>query len=59
VSIALEDILNETEQINIPGTTSEHPNWQHKISVSIEELAANAQFARVGEAFAKMDRRIG
>lgn len=33
-----EDITKETEQQNLPGSTTEYPNWQRKMKVSLEEL---------------------
>ena len=57
VAIALDDIVGVREQINIPGTMDEHPNWRRKLPVAIEELRASETFGRVGEAFAKTGRR--
>lgn len=34
----LEDALGEENQVNMPGTVSEHPNWRRKMLVDIEEL---------------------
>jgi 4-alpha-glucanotransferase len=56
VSIALDDLLGEIEQINIPGTVNEHPNWRRRLSVSLEALADHVQFKRVGEALARAGR---
>ena len=36
--IPLEDALEVIEQVNIPGTIDEHPNWLQKLPVSIEEF---------------------
>jgi 4-alpha-glucanotransferase len=57
VAIALDDIVGAVEQINIPGTTHEHPNWRRKLPVEIEALGDHAGFRRVGEAFGKTGRR--
>ncbi|MGA7664272.1 MAG: 4-alpha-glucanotransferase, partial [Pseudolabrys sp.] len=37
VAIALDDIVGEREQINIPGTVDEHPNWRRKLSLELED----------------------
>jgi 4-alpha-glucanotransferase len=37
-----EDLLKETEQQNLPGTTSEYPNWRRKMRYTIEQLQAGA-----------------
>lgn len=34
----LEELLGETEQQNLPGTTSEAPNWQRRVALSTESL---------------------
>ena len=57
VAIALDDIVGAVEQLNIPGTMSEHPNWRRKLPVALEELAVHEGFARVGEAFARAGRK--
>ncbi|MEW6982412.1 4-alpha-glucanotransferase [Colwelliaceae bacterium 6471] len=36
--IPLEDALEIEEQVNIPGTIDEHPNWSQKLPVTLEEL---------------------
>ena len=33
-----EDLFKETDQQNLPGTTTQYPNWRHKMKYSIEEL---------------------
>ncbi len=37
-----EDFTKETEQQNLPGTTSEYPNWQRKMRVTVEDLTGPA-----------------
>ncbi len=32
----LADILGQTEQINLPGTTDQHPNWRRKLNLDLE-----------------------
>jgi 4-alpha-glucanotransferase len=56
VVVALEDVLDEIEQINIPGTIDQHPNWRRKLPVAIEDLAAHKNLRRVAEAFAQAGR---
>jgi len=36
--IPLEDSLEIAEQVNIPGTIDEHPNWRQKLPITLEEL---------------------
>ena len=33
-----EDLLKQTEQQNLPGSTAEYPNWRHKMKAAVEEL---------------------
>src|SRR5579883_1069464 len=33
-----EDLLKETEQQNLPGTTEQYPNWRRKMKCTVEEL---------------------
>ena len=34
-------VTEERDQVNLPGTTNQHPNWRHKQSLSLEELLTN------------------
>jgi 4-alpha-glucanotransferase len=58
VAIALDDIAGAVEQLNIPGTTSEHPNWRRRVPVALEALAGHDGLRRIAEAFAKTGRRL-
>jgi 4-alpha-glucanotransferase len=41
VMVQLDDLTDESDQVNLPATTDEHPNWRRKQSLSWEELAAD------------------
>ncbi len=43
----LEDILGQTEQMNVPGTSTEYPNWRHKLSKTLEELPSDERIRRI------------
>jgi 4-alpha-glucanotransferase len=45
VALQIEDLLGEILPVNVPGTDREYPNWQRKVSVDIEEMAARADLA--------------
>jgi 4-alpha-glucanotransferase len=47
-----EDLLKETEQQNLPGTTAEYPNWRRKMKCSVEELWESPEV----QAFTRMFR---
>jgi 4-alpha-glucanotransferase len=32
-----DDLLGEREQLNVPGTTFEAPNWRRKLSVNVDD----------------------
>ena len=36
--IPLEDVLEIIEQVNIPGTVDEHPNWRQKLPLNIDDI---------------------
>ena len=65
--VRLEDVLGESEQQNLPGTTTEHPNWSLRFVQTVKELAADpriralaAHLQRLRAASAsKGKRRIG
>jgi 4-alpha-glucanotransferase len=47
-----EDLLKETEQQNLPGTTEQYPNWRRKMRCTVEELWTSPEI----EAFTQMFR---
>ena len=56
VVLALDDILDVRDQINIPGTVEQHPNWRRKLPVALDDLAAHDGLRRVADAFAQAGR---
>jgi 4-alpha-glucanotransferase len=40
----LEDVVGMLDQTNLPGTTTEHPNWRRKLILSLEEFQHDARF---------------
>ena len=45
--IPLEDALELEEQVNIPGTTEEHPNWKRKLPISVRAIWDNPKAAEL------------
>ncbi|PWU02336.1 MAG: 4-alpha-glucanotransferase [Terriglobia bacterium] len=43
LAINQEDLTKETEQQNLPGTTSQYPNWGRKMRFSVEQLHSDPQ----------------
>jgi 4-alpha-glucanotransferase len=56
VSVAIEDVFGAREQMNIPGTVDEYPNWRIRWPVSLEQLQDDARLMRLSEAFARAGR---
>jgi 4-alpha-glucanotransferase len=54
VALQIEDLLGMIDPVNVPGTFAEYPNWQRKLTVSIEDLQARsdlaARFAEINRA---------
>ncbi len=48
-----------TEQINVPGTVDEHPNWRRKLTVPLEELEQSTGLKDVAAAFRATGRAAG
>ena len=40
VALQIDDLLGMTDPVNVPGTFAEYPNWQRKVTASIEDMAA-------------------
>lgn len=53
VLVALDDLLSETEQVNVPGTVAQHPNWRLRSRLPVEALRADTAFARLAENLSK------
>lgn len=46
ILIGLDELLGEKTQMNLPGTTSEHPNWRLKARVSLEQFGTDATLSK-------------
>jgi (1->4)-alpha-D-glucan 1-alpha-D-glucosylmutase len=42
--VQLEDVLGQVEQVNVPGTVDEYPNWSRKLSATIDDIFARDDF---------------
>ena len=49
VLMQAEDAVGCVDQVNIPGTVGEHPNWRRKLPVELELLAEHPLFRAVTE----------
>ena len=50
VAVQLEDIVGALDQTNLPGTTSQHPNWRRKLPLSLEQLSGDRRFVELTRA---------
>jgi 4-alpha-glucanotransferase len=53
VSATLEDALGVEERPNVPGTTTERPNWSIALPVAVDELAAHDGVQAVADAISE------
>lgn len=49
--VPIEDLLGEPEQPNLPGTTTEHPNWRRRLPAPLQQSLAHPSMQRRLEAF--------
>jgi 4-alpha-glucanotransferase len=52
VVLALEDALGLIDQPNLPGTVDEHPNWQRRLPVPLEDLFDDPRLTALGRVMA-------
>ena len=52
--IPMEDALLLKEQVNIPGTIDEHPNWKRKLPVSVDEFWQQPEVRELVEAMSEL-----
>jgi len=54
-----EDLLKQVEQQNLPGSTSEYPNWRRKMKCTIEELWTTGEIQDFAQMFHRWLERTG
>ncbi len=59
VQINQEDIFLDLRQQNLPGTTSEHPNWVTKMRYSVEELTSHPEALRLSQKLRRLLEETG
>jgi 4-alpha-glucanotransferase len=47
VSVSIEDILDVRDQINMPGTVTQYPNWRQRWPLALEALASEPRLERI------------
>lgn len=54
--VGLDDVLGVLDQVNIPGTIVEHPNWRRKLPLNLEDLENHPGLDAVADAFSNTGR---
>ena len=56
VMVALEDVLGVADQINLPGTVRQYPNWRKRLPLPVEKLGNDPGLRRIADVFAQAGR---
>ena len=56
--VQLEDVVNVSEQANLPGTTDTHPNWRRKLPVPLERWTEDSRFNALTTTLARERPRL-
>ncbi|MEO8279069.1 MAG: 4-alpha-glucanotransferase [Ideonella sp.] len=51
--VQIEDLAREAEQMNLPGTVDEHPNWRRKLGCSVAQLFSDPAVIRTAAAIGR------
>ena len=47
----IDDLTDETDPVNVPATSDEHPNWRRRLSMTLTDLAARPRFNDIAKIF--------
>ena len=50
-TVQIDDMMDEPDQVNVPSTSLEHPNWRRRMSATLEELPDLPGFTALTEVF--------
>jgi 4-alpha-glucanotransferase len=56
--VQLDDITNEEQQVNLPGTSNENPNWRRRLSCTLEKLASDPRLHAVACTLAERGKTV-
>ncbi|MDH5669432.1 MAG: 4-alpha-glucanotransferase, partial [Nitrospira sp.] len=45
----IEDVITTQNQVNVPGTLDQHPNWRRKLHMSVESLVGDSRFEQLAD----------
>ncbi len=57
VMAQLDDILGERAPVNVPGTSTEYPNWRRKLATDLAALPADERLTRLCTALSEIRPR--
>ena len=49
----IDDLTEEADPVNIPATSTEHPNWRRRLSMTLEELSDSPLFKDIARIFSR------
>jgi len=49
--VQLDELTDEPDQVNLPATTNQHPNWRRKHSLALEELTNHPHVLALAQIF--------
>ncbi len=55
--VQLEDVIGESEQANLPGTTNQHPNWRRRLGRTLEDIVSGPDLRRTAALIGEARRR--
>jgi 4-alpha-glucanotransferase len=50
--VQIDDITDEADQVNVPATSEEHPNWRRRLSLTLEDIAVHPRLDAIARIFA-------
>jgi 4-alpha-glucanotransferase len=50
-TVQIDDMTDEADPVNVPTTSTEHPNWRRRLSLTLERIATSSRLARVAKVF--------
>jgi 4-alpha-glucanotransferase len=59
LEIRLEDVFGLSDQQNLPGTTTQYPNWKRKIPLSLSQMREAPEPRRLASRMARCSRKCG
>jgi 4-alpha-glucanotransferase len=49
VMLQIDDAVGEIDPVNVPGTSTQYPNWRRKLTLDIDGIAADPRFLALSE----------